>query len=53
MEVQLIYKNVAREIRGCHTHGTKCILVQKSNAKLIVLTFTLTRTPLNDNPFAL
>ncbi len=47
MEGKLIYKNVARKIHGCHTHGTKCVLVQKWNVKLIVLTFTITRTLTN------
>jgi len=37
-------------------NGTKCVLVQKWNIKLVVLTFTFTRTLIldfNDNPFAL
>jgi hypothetical protein len=37
-------------------NGTKCVLVQKWNIKLVVLTLTFTRTLIldfNDNPFAL
>ncbi len=29
MEAKLFYENVAWKIHGCHTHGTKCVLVQK------------------------
>jgi hypothetical protein len=47
MEAKLIYKNVAWKIRGCHTHGTKCVLVQERNVKLIALTLTLTKTLIN------
>jgi hypothetical protein len=47
MEAKLIYKNVAWKIHGCHTHGTKCVLVQKWNVKLIALTLTLIRTLTN------
>jgi hypothetical protein len=43
MEVKLVYKNVAWKIHGCHMCGTKCVLVQKWNVKLIVLTLTLIR----------
>ncbi len=45
MEAKLIYKNVAWKIHGCHTHGKKCVFVQKWNVKLVV--FTLTRTLTN------
>jgi hypothetical protein len=41
MEAKLIYKNVAWKIHGCHMHGTKCVLVQKWNVKLVALTLTL------------
>jgi hypothetical protein len=47
MEAKLIYKNVAWKIHGCHAHGTKCVLVQKWNVKLVVLTITLTKTFIN------
>jgi hypothetical protein len=47
MEAKLIYTNVAWKIHGCHTHGTKCVLVQKCNVKLIDLTLTLIKTLTN------
>ncbi len=35
MELILTKKNVAQKIHGCHkSHGTKCVLVQKWDAKL-------------------
>jgi len=43
MEVKLVYKNVAWKIHGCHMRGTKCVLVQKWNVKLIVFTLILIR----------
>jgi hypothetical protein len=47
MEVKLIYKNEAWKIHGCHTHGSKCVLIQKRNVKLIALTLTfITRIPI-------
>jgi hypothetical protein len=47
MDAKLIYKNVAWKIHGCHTHGTKCVLVQKWNFKLIAHTLILTKTLTN------
>ncbi len=44
MEVKLFYKNVAWKLHGCHTHGIKCVLIEKWNVKLITFTHTLTRT---------
>ncbi len=44
MEIKLLKKKVAEKIHGCHMCGTKCVLVQKWNVKLIALTLTLTRT---------
>jgi hypothetical protein len=43
MEAKLIYKIVVWKNYGCHTHNTKCVLVQKWNVKLIAFTFTLRR----------
>ncbi len=47
MENKVIYKKVAWKIHGCYTHGTKCVLIQKWNVKLVVLTLILTRTLTN------
>ncbi len=47
MEAKLIYKNVAWKIHGCHMHGTKCVLVQKWNVKLVAFTLTLIKTLIN------
>ncbi len=41
MEVKLINKNVAWKIHGYHMHGTKCVLIQKWNVKLVVFTLAL------------
>jgi hypothetical protein len=47
MEAKLIYKNVTWKNSWMHTHGTKCVLVQKCDVKLIVLTLVLTKTLTN------
>jgi hypothetical protein len=47
MEAKLVYKNVALKIHGCHTCGTKCVLVQKWNVNLIALILTLIKTLTN------
>jgi hypothetical protein len=47
MEVKFVYKNVAWKIHECHMRGTKCVLVQNWNVKLIVLTLTFTRIFIN------
>ncbi len=47
MEVKLIYKNVAWKLHGCHTHGPKCVLIQKWNVNLINLTHIFTKILIN------